>query len=175
VTTETSALARDVERLTAPEPGGGAPGAPASTGRPGRPEAAAAIWDWRGRRPSTVGAHDRRRGAIRAVVGAAIGAILLAIGWTTVGTVALVLAGLSLALAIVAPHHLARITAGLASAVRTVTTWVLMTVIFYAVFVPFHLLARRGRRDAMKRFYDRAQASYWHRRAGAPSRYERPF
>ena len=39
--------------------------------------------------------------------------------------------------------------------------WTLLPAIFYGFFTPFALLFRRGRRDAMTRYFDADAKSYW--------------
>ena len=55
---------------------------------------------------------------------------------------------------------------------------VLLTPLFWLVFVPFGRLLRGGRRDKLERWFDVAAPSYWHRREGRPRTkrsYERAF
>jgi hypothetical protein len=40
-------------------------------------------------------------------------------------------------------------------------TWLLLPIAFYAFFVPFRALFRRGRRDSMRRYFDAESPSYW--------------
>lgn len=147
--------------------------------RGGRPEAADAIWHWRERRASTTPdaatSRARAHGAVRALLGAAIGALLWTMGLRVAAGIALCISTLVLALALALPARLERWTALLARGIGTLSTWVLMTAIFCGFFLPFRMIARRGRRDAMKRYFDRDAPTYWEKRADAPLRHERPF
>ena len=61
--------------------------------------------------------------------------------------------------------------------VGTVSTWVLLVPLYYTFFTLFRLAFRRGRRDAMQRWWDPQADSYWSplpQRPGADS-YERQF
>jgi hypothetical protein len=40
-------------------------------------------------------------------------------------------------------------------------TWLLLVPLFYLFFLPFGLLFRRGRRDRLKRYFDREATTYW--------------
>jgi hypothetical protein len=147
--------------------------------RGGRPEAAEAIWSWRDHRASaTTGAAPSRArlyGVFRALVGSAIGALLWTTGARAVATVALCISAITLLLALVMPARVERWTTLLGRGIGTLITWVLMTVIFYGFFLPFRMLVRRGRRDAMKRYFDRDAPTYWKKRPDEPPRYERLF
>lgn len=139
--------------------------------RPGRPEAAAAIWD-QGQDAGATGSetgHDanrvRRRGALQALVGLGVAGAFYAFGYATLAVVVASIASFIGLSALISPLGLfAAIERGFAALgvwVGRGLTWLILPVIFYLVFTPFHLLFRRGRRDAMKRFYEPAAATYW--------------
>ncbi len=56
-------------------------------------------------------------------------------------------------------------------------TWLLLIPFFYLFFLPFRLLFRLGKRDAMSRFFDNQATSYWVHRDEVRSQadYERQF
>ena len=152
--------------------------------RPGRPEAAAAIWSWRGEAGSRVApsrrpvARARARGLLQGMVGAAVGAGLHALGYPRIGVVALSLGtGIALA-ALASPTALYAAIEQLFGAtgrlVGRALSWIILPMVFYGFFVPFHWLFRTGRRDAMKRFFETEATSYWsareRARAGSDSR-----
>lgn len=133
--------------------------------RAGRPEAAAAIWwlDDAGSPLST--GRTRLRGIAQAGVGAVVGtAVLLYLSFTA-GIIVLCIASAIAVAALVSPHGLyaalERGTAALGRVIGGLVTWLLMFLIFYGIFVPFHALFRRGRRDAMRRYYEPEAPSYW--------------
>lgn len=154
--------------------------------RAGRPEAAAVIWSWRPAGPSPRPATGpiRVRGAVQAAVGLAVAGGL---AWLGRHTPAIVVASVASAIglaAIASPlgvfAAIERAFAALAVRVGQALTWILLPVIFYLFFVPFGLLFRRGRRDAMRRYFDREAPTYWTTR-GAPgtragsTSHERPY
>jgi hypothetical protein len=148
--------------------------------RPGRPEAAAAVWDWatgpdaRSAGPST--ASGRLRGSIQALAGIAIGAALFAFVSKPAGTLVVAIASLVGIAALASPRHLfARIErafAALGDLLGRAVAALLLPVIFFGVFLPFGLLFRRGHRDSMRRFFDADSETYWsaHTRGGRASR-----
>jgi len=140
----------------------------------GRSEAAAVIWDWRGRK-SADGSMDRARairirGTTQALVGATAGGLIFHFVSPTVGTIVLTISGVILASALLSPKGLfsaiERLFVSLGLGIGRVFTWILLPLIFYLVFLPFGLLLRRGRRDSMKRFYEPDADSYWSQRDG---------
>jgi hypothetical protein len=151
--------------------------------RPGRPEAAAAIWDWRGASAPRGSAGPsatqiRLRGFLQGLVALAVGAGLLAWGFRGFGIAACVfgsVVGLSALLSPTGLHAgLLRLFAATGRVIGRALTWTLLPVIFFGFFFVFGSLFRRGRRDSMKRFYDPGAPSYWSKRspgrAGSQSR-----
>jgi len=142
--------------------------------RPGRAQAAAAIWDWRASRAAKTGdaaaaqRQARMRGLIRGAVAAAVGALLFVFWSRIVGGIALGFSALVLTSALVSPTGLyAALERALESSTRALglgLTWVFMSVIFYLVVTPFGFLFRRGSRDPMRRFYEPAATTYWSER-----------
>jgi hypothetical protein len=140
--------------------------------RQGRPEAAAAIWDWRSEGSQRVGGPSagraRIRGAIQASVGVAVGALVYAYASRTVGSVILSIGSVILLSALLSPTGLyAAIDRGfnaLGHHLGRFLTWVSMLTLFFLFFLPFGRLFRRGAKDPMRRFYAPDAATYWEER-----------
>ncbi len=137
-----------------------------------RPNAAVVAWSWRDRAADSgdTRAREARSLRIRGVVGGAIGlafaALLYFVGHKVrsaevVAGIAVVLALLALAAPLTVfkriNHVLEIFARGLASGV----TWVLMTVLFYLVFLPIGLVLRAGKKLAITKGADRRLPSYW--------------
>lgn len=141
---------------------------------PGRPEAAAAVWSWR---PVAVPRPDpgpaRWRGCLQAAVGFAVAALLFAFGPRLPAAIVATIATTIALAALLSPLGLfaaiERAVAALGLAIGNALTWILLPAIFFGFFVPFALLFRRGRRDAMKRWFEPDAASYWSQREDASS------
>ena len=136
--------------------------------RPGRAEAAAAIWDWRSEHsqtPAAQASRPRLRGTLQALVGAGIGALIFALLSRIAGTVVMSVAVVILLSALLSPAGLyagiERLFAALGRRVGTALTWIVLPLLFYLVFLPFGMIFRSGRRDPMKRFYEADAESYW--------------
>ena len=138
--------------------------------RAGRPEAAAAIWDRAGRRSSAgsdapAANRVRLRGVLQALVGLAVAGAFYFYGHATVATVVGSIASFIGLAALLSPLGLfAAIEHGFAALGNWVgrgLTWLILPIIFYVFFAPFHFLFRRGRHDAMKRFYEPDAPTYW--------------
>lgn len=141
----------------------------------GRSEAAEAIWNWRERPAAAAKSRARLHGVVRALLGALVGAFLWTIGSILLAKVALTISAISLLLTLAVPDTLERFSTRLSSTLGALSTWTLMTIVFFGFFVPFRLLARRGRRDTMKRYLDRSRPTYWTQRPDGNARQERPF
>lgn len=181
--TQNSTTAERPERdLLAPEPP-----------RPGRPEAAAVVWDWRGvggeggaAAPASLGrplaARLRREGLVRALVAGVAGAAVFFLWHRGAAYVVWTIAGLTLLAALASPTGayaaLGRGLAAFGRAVGRVLAVVLLTPLYFLFFVPFRALLRSGRRDRLERWFDRGAGTYWRRRSD-PERtresYERQF
>lgn len=140
---------------------------------PGSAEAAELIWKWREEAVAPTSrsySRERRRGALQAAAGAVVGGLLLWGGWTKPGSIVLGIAGLILLSSQLSPGGLyamiERFTGAIARRLGTALTWLLMVPLFYVFFLPFGLLFRRGKRDRLKRFYERESPSYWELREG---------
>lgn len=155
--------------------------APSDPARRGRPEAAETIWRWRER-----AGHERERiarlqrhGIVRGAIAVGLGGALLWLDHAMMAGLALTLGVVTLGLAIASPGvgyaRMERAVDRLASIVGTVVGFVLLAPVFFLFFVPFRLLARRGRRDRLMRELERERASYWVRRASDEPRLDRPY
>jgi predicted membrane channel-forming protein YqfA (hemolysin III family) len=129
----------------------------------------ALVWNWRAAGTGdnrSAAAAARRQGAVGAAVGLAVAA---ALAWLLHRPVpALVVAVLSITvalLALAAPLTLYRRLRGaldrLGHWVGTGVTWLLMTVLFYLLFVPAGLIMRAMGKLAFTRFADPAVDTYW--------------
>jgi hypothetical protein len=130
-----------------------------------------AIWTWQNERR----AEDSQAGAVRAahrrgLLGGAVGLAAASVVWLALArpVAAVVLAGIALSVTAIAwlwPLTLHQtITRGLdrlARAVATAVTWVLMTLLFYLVFLPLGLLLRAAGKLGVTRRPDRRLDSYW--------------
>jgi hypothetical protein len=137
---------------------------------PGRPEAAAAIWDWTRAAaarndPAAEARRKRRQGAVRALVTAAAGAVLLLLSLRLPALLAFAAAGVLGVSALFAPLSLyaalERALLALGRRTGALLGWVLLVPVFYLFFAPFGRLLRRGRRDRLQRRLDPGAASYW--------------
>ncbi len=137
--------------------------------RPGRPEAAAIVWNWREPGPTTAAppeaARLRLRGALQGMIGLGVGALVLGFVSRPLGLFIVGVASLILLAALLSPTGLfAAIDRGMLALGRGVgqaISWLTLPLVFYLFFVPFGLSFRRGRRDSMKRFYEPSASSYW--------------
>lgn len=132
----------------------------------GRPQAAAAIWSWRPAppaRPAT--APVRLRGGLQAAVGLAVAGALAWFGYRTPAAIVATVASTIGLAALLSPLGLfaaiEHAFAALGGWIGKALTWLLLPVVFYLFFVPFGALFRRGRRDAMQRFFDAEAETYW--------------
>jgi len=129
----------------------------------------ALVWNWRvaaGAGDSGAAAAARRQGAIGGAVGLAVAAALA--WWLHRPVAAAVVAALALAvalLALAAPLTLYRRLRGaldrLGHWVGTGVTWLLMTVLFYLLFMPVGLIMRATGKLVFTRFADPALDTYW--------------
>lgn len=134
--------------------------------RPGRPAAAAAIWNWRQDTvPDSAHPSHRRPMLLRSVVAYGIGLLVLRFWSSTVGGVVLGFATLMLLAALLSPRlagaAIDRIFRATGLVARRILTWVLLVPILYLIIFPFGLLFRRGRRDRLKRYLEPEAKSYW--------------
>lgn len=146
---------------------------PAASGRASEPasEPAAAWPAWRpAPDPGAAAAeaarrrgHLRRQGAVRAAVGLAIAA-LLALWKPLFAAVVAAIALVFLLVALAAPGAYARIAAGLerfGHGVGRAVTWLLMPLLYWALFFPVGLALRAAGKLRLTRGPEPARASYW--------------
>ncbi len=144
---------------------------------PERMDPSAVAWDWRHAADTTIkddakaNAAARKRGVIGGLVGLLI-ATAAYFFWRP--GVAWVIAGISLSLALlaVAAPPAYRKVAGLLDrfghAVGMAVTWVLMTLLYWLLFLPVGLLLRARKRLAVTTHPDRRLPSYWASTEGKP-------
>ena len=138
-----------------------------------RTDPAALVWNWRraeGQDSSQVeeakkNAAARRKGVIGGAVGLTVAAIFYFVFDRPV--LAAVVAGIALVLtllAFLAPAAHLKVQGGLdrfGHAVGMAVTWVLMTLLYYLLFLPVGLFLRARRRLAVTQHPDRRLPSYW--------------
>jgi len=135
----------------------------------GRPEAAAAIWDWSskesGKKPGPTASSLRLKALLQSFVGLTVGSLLFLYVSETIGMIAIGLASVILLSGLLSPLGLYSAIQRLFEAtgrwVGQAMTWIIMVPLFYLFFAPFGFLMRRGRRDQLKCFYEPEASSYW--------------
>ncbi len=140
--------------------------------RPGRPEAAAAVWSWR-RAPAAGPAPTRDEGAgparlrglIQGAVGAGVGLLVHHTLSETFGTAILIVTSVIFLSAMLSPRVLyagiERLFVVSGAALSRAVTWISLAIVLYTVFLPFGAIFRRGRRDRMKRYFEPEATTYW--------------
>jgi len=137
-----------------------------------RPQASAVAWSWRDRAGAATDSLAREarslriRGAVGGVVGLTFAALLYFVGHKVrsaevVGGIAVVLALLALAAPLTVFKKVNHVLEVFARGVATGVSWVLMTFLFYVVFLPIGLVLRAGHKLAITRGADRRLPSYW--------------
>jgi hypothetical protein len=147
------------------------------------------VWDWRARagaaeaRRAREAAEIRRRGLLGAVIGLAVAAVVWFL-WkrpvpaVVIATVALLLSLPGLAAPLTAGRQVARGLDRLAYGVGLGVTWVLMTLLFYLLFLPVGLLLRARGRLRIARAWEPQRPTYWvstGERPRTPESYRRQF
>lgn len=138
---------------------------------PQNPAASLPVWSREGReagageRARRAAAKARARGLVQGAVGAGA-AVLLWLLWRT--PFAYLVAAIALAVALLAAASplggYARLSGALETFGRwvgTAVTWLLMTLLFYLLFLPFGALLRARRRLRLTTGFDPAAATYW--------------
>lgn len=136
----------------------------------GRPEAAAAIWDWK--QAAVASDHEsngaiRLRGTLRAVAGVVVGALVYHYLSTLMGSIVLGITALLFLAAVLSPTGayaiVERLFTATSSSFGRLISAIVLPAVFFLVFVPFGLVMRRGKRDEMRRFYEDRE-TYWSKR-----------
>ncbi len=154
-----------------------------------RAEASSIAWSWRDRAAQKERARTREaaaartRGVIGGLIGlAAAGAVYYFLEHEVAAGVIATIAVILTLIALVSPLGLhkkvTRVLERFAHAVGSVVTWVLMTLLYFLVFLPTGALLRARRRLGITRAADRSLPTYWKRteeRARTPESYRRRF
>ena len=151
-------------------------------------EPSAVVWTWReGKAAKPAQAHEasavRKRGAIGVAVGLAVAAALWLLWARPVAAAVVAAVALALSLpALLAPRTAGRAVARaldrFAHAVGTGVTWVLMTLLYYLLFLPVGLVLRGRKKLGITRSFDPRLATYWspaHDRPRTPDSYRKQF
>ena len=152
-------------------------------------EASSVAWNWRARAAGGTEARAREAAANRrkGLIGGAIG-LAAAVAFYfflhrpfaagVIGTIAVLIAAIALAFPLSVYKVLARGLDRFAHAVGSVFTWVLMTILFYVVFLPIGVLMRTRGKLAISRGADRRLPTYWtptEGRVRTPESYRKQF
>ncbi len=141
----------------------------------GRPEAAAAIWDWRKPEPKAQTARrspgrTRILGVLQALGLAAVAWVLFHYWSQTAAKEVLALATVFLVTSLASPNGLyaalLHLFGALGEATAKVLSLLLLGFVFYSFFLPFGLVFRRGHRDRLRRHLEPDALSYWEPHAG---------
>jgi hypothetical protein len=148
----------------------------------------AVIWSWRDREAGAAQARGREASAARkrGLIGGAVGlaaAALIYFGWekpvaaAVVAAIALVFTLLALLSPLGAHRTVTRALDRFAHAVGTGVTWVLMTALYYLLFLPLGLVLRARGRLGITRSFDPRRSTYWlaHERASTLDSYRKQF
>lgn len=142
----------------------------------------AVVWSWRPAgdddarrrdlaRTAAADAATRKKGLLGAVLGLAVAAVFYYFGKTTAAVVVAAIAILLLLLAFAAPAAHRRVTGWLdrfAHAFSLAVTWILMTILYYLLFLPVGLFLRARGRLGITTHPDRRLPSYWSSTEGRP-------
>jgi hypothetical protein len=151
--------------------------------------AAGTVWQWRRRDSGGDAARKRAAAAARVqgLIGLGVGLTVAAVlrFWLGHPRMALVVAGISVALALIALLSPTGVQPKVAAALQrfgrlvgTAVTWVLMTLTYALLFVPVGLFLRATGKLRLQKAYDARRASYWQPAADRPpslDRYRRQF
>lgn len=141
----------------------------------------AVVWDWRQTGADGAAAQARAHAAIAAAAARRRGLIGAAVGFTVAGlfyyfdflipavlvaAVTLILTVLALAAPLTAYRRVTGWIDRFARGVGVVVTWVLMTLLYYVVFLPVGLFLRARGRLGITRGSDPGQPTYWRPASG---------
>ncbi|HYU33189.1 MAG TPA: hypothetical protein VEW48_13595 [Thermoanaerobaculia bacterium] len=150
----------------------------------------AVVWDWRRgddeeSRRARETSEIRRRGLLGGAIGLAFALLVFFLGKKPVPAAVIAVVALLLSLpALVAPlsagRGVARVLDRFAHMVGTAVTWVLMTLLYYLLFLPAGLLLKAGGKLAVTRGFDPRRPTYWtsteeREKARTPESYRRQF
>ena len=152
----------------------------------GRQEPSAVIWRWRGgesaeQARAREAAAARRRGASGAAIGLAMAAAVYFLAHRPVAAAVIAVIAIAFALiALLSPRTLwpraTRTLDRFAHLVGIGVTWVLMTLMYYLLFLPVGLVLRARKRLGITRSFDPGMSSYWiEARPRTPDSYRRQF
>jgi hypothetical protein len=134
-------------------------------------EPSAVIWSWRregdhsaAAERASAAAAARKRGLLGSVIGLAVAALVHHFR-PTAGIVVAVIALLFFLVAMAAPltlyRRLTELLDRFAHAVGAVTTWILMTLLYFLFFLPAGLILRGAGKLAITTGFDRRLPTYW--------------
>jgi hypothetical protein len=154
-------------------------------------QASSVAWNWRDRAAAgdaarvREAASSRTRGMVGGAVGLAVAALFYfvfhrPVAAEVIAAIAVLVALLALASPLGAYKTLSRWLDVFAHAVGTAVTWVLMTVLFFLVFLPAGLILRARGKLAITKGADRRLVTYWilteeRERARTPESYRKQF
>ena len=134
----------------------------------GAQAASAVIWNWQVQEITTSGPSAsalRIKGCVQGVAGGVVSAVFWHFELTIMAYIAAGVGSLFLTTALLSPTGvfamLDRGSIRLGTVLGNSMRWIVMPLIYFAFFLPFRILFRRGRRDALKRFYEPDDQSYW--------------
>jgi hypothetical protein len=153
-----------------------------------RREPSAVIWSWHGgeaeeQARAREAAAARRHGLLGGAVGVTLAAALYFLAKrphtaAVVATVTVLTTLLALAAPLTGWKAFTRVLDRFAHGVATGVTWMLMTVLYFVVFLPLGLFLRTRGKLAITRAFDSRLSSYWKSLEGAarpPESYRRQF
>jgi hypothetical protein len=156
-----------------------------------RAEAASVAWSWRDRaaREAAARAREARANRLKGLIGGAVGLAVAALFYFVFHREKMgsFVAGMAVAFALIALisplgfyKRTLKVLDVFAHAVGTAITWVLMTILFYLVFLPAGLILRGRGKLGITRGADRRLPTYWilteeRERARTPESYRKQF
>jgi hypothetical protein len=159
------------------------------TGTPLKAEPSSVAWNWFAREarereaPAREAAANRRKGVLGGLIGlVAAQVVFLSFGRPVPALVVAAIAVVILLIALISPLNLyKKLARGLdrfGHAVGSGVTWVLMTLLYYLVFLPLGSLMRARRKLAISRGADPRLPTYWTSTEGrerTPESYRKQF
>ena len=127
----------------------------------------AAVWRWRDREKNKAAekaARRRRRMLTQGVVGLGAGAVMFLVGWPRMGTVAVSIGTVVLALGSLIPRAYDALDGAVMFTTRIFgqcLNWLLLAPFFYLCFLPGRLILLARGKDPMARQCPSGNATYW--------------